>query len=247
MARKLQDPLANIAALITDNDILFKTGEDDISYSFQFRLVYTIDFPEKGFTFLPRAIIPIIGAAPESDLPNLGEPRPSGGSTTWGLGDIVTQFFFAPKTKSKWKWGAGPQLSGKTRTDDKVGGPGWGAGAAGVVVGNLTEQLSFAGIINQLWSFDGGFSTMGLQPNLYYNFKSIQGAYVAYNASIAADWKADSDDTWTVPLGAIVGRTFDMGGGHGLDLSVGPYWNVVKPDGGADWFLKFQVTLLFPK
>jgi len=169
MARKLQDPLANIAALMTDNDILFKTGNDDTSYSCQFQPVYAFDFPEKGFTFLPRAVMPIIGAAPESDLPRLGEPRPSGGGTTWGLGDIVTQFFFSPKTKSSWKWGIGPQLSWKTRTDDKVGGPGWGAGAAGVLVGNFTEQLSFAGILNQLWSYDGDFSTMGFQPNLYYN------------------------------------------------------------------------------
>ena len=88
---------------------------------------------------------------------------------------------------------------------------------------------------------------MGFQPNLYYNFESIPGAYVAYNASIRADWKRSSDNTWTVPLGAIVGRTFDMGGGYGLDLSNGPYWNVVKPDNAADWFLEFGVTLLFPK
>ena len=46
--------------------------------------------------------------------------------------------------------------------------------------------------------------------------------------------------------GALVGRTFDMGGGYGLDLGIGPYWNVVKPDGGADWFIKFQVSVLFP-
>lgn len=62
--------------------------------------------------------------------------------------------------------GAGPQLSWKTRTDDKVGGPGWGAGAVGVVLGNITEQLSFAGIINQLWSYDGDFSTIGIPAHV---------------------------------------------------------------------------------
>lgn len=34
MARKLQDPLANISAIMTDNDILFKSGETEASYSF---------------------------------------------------------------------------------------------------------------------------------------------------------------------------------------------------------------------
>jgi len=36
--------------------------------------------------------------------------------------------------------------------------------------------------------------------------------------------------TWTILLEAIVGRTFDMGKGYGLDLSIWPYWNVVKPE-----------------
>lgn len=97
-----------------------------------------------------------------------------------------------------------------------------------------------------MWSYDGDFSTMGFQPNLYYNIESIEGAYVAYNGTISADWTRSADDAWTVPLGAIAGKTIDMGGGYGLDLNLGPYWNVVKPDGGADWFLKFGVTLLFP-
>jgi hypothetical protein len=62
MARKLQDPLANIAAVMTESDILFGTGDDDTSYSFQLQPIYAIDFPEKGFSFIPRAVIPILGA-----------------------------------------------------------------------------------------------------------------------------------------------------------------------------------------
>ena len=69
MARKSQDPLAYISALMTENDFLFKTGDDKTSYSFQLQPVYAFDFPEQGFSFIPRGIIPIIGAAPESDLP----------------------------------------------------------------------------------------------------------------------------------------------------------------------------------
>ena len=39
----------------------------------------------------------------------------------------------------------------------------------------------------------------------------------------------------------------DLGNGYGMEIGLGPYWNVVKPDGAADWFLKFQVNLIFPK
>jgi hypothetical protein len=49
MARKLQDPLANIKAVMTDNTIGFNTGDDDgTSYGFQIQPVYAIDLPDKG-------------------------------------------------------------------------------------------------------------------------------------------------------------------------------------------------------
>ena len=246
MARKLQDPLANIKAIITDNDILFKTGNDEVSYSFQMQPVYAIDFPDADFSLVLRGVIPFMGIAPEAQRPMIGEPLAPGGSRVWGVGDIVTQFLFAPKTDKAWKFGFGPQLSWRTRTDNRLGGPGWGAGPAGVVVGNITDDLSAAVIVGQLWSYDGDFSTTLVQPNLYYNFPDIPGAYVAYNAPITYDWNADSSNALTLPLGAVVGRAFDIGGGHGLDLSIGPYWNAVKPDGSNEWQIKFGVTIVFP-
>jgi hypothetical protein len=163
-----------------------------------------------------------------------------------GIGGQFPVVFFAPHIKSKWKWGAGPQISVPTHTDSDLKGPEWGAGFAAVITGEITPNLSFSGIVGNHWAFDGEYNTATLQPILFYNIDAIPGAYVGYNAVISADWKADADNTWTVPLGPSVGRTFDMGGGHGLDLSVGPYWNVVKPDGTADWVIRFGVNWIFP-
>ena len=101
-------------------------------------------------------------------------------------------------------------------------------------------------MLGHLWGSDGGFSTTLFQPNLSYNFPGIPGAYVAYNAAITYDWNTDSSNALTLPLGAVVGRTFDLGGGHGLDLSIGAYWNAEKPRGSNDWQIKFGVTLLLP-
>ncbi|MEE9472727.1 MAG: hypothetical protein V3V82_01945, partial [Acidimicrobiia bacterium] len=51
MMKKLQNPLANIKAIMTDNVIGFDTGNDEgTSYSFQLQGVHAIDFPDKGFT-----------------------------------------------------------------------------------------------------------------------------------------------------------------------------------------------------
>lgn len=248
MARTLQDPLANIVAVMTDNDILFRTGDldDETSYQFQIQPVKAFDFGEAGFNFIARGVIPIIGAAPTADLPPIGEPLPSGDSTTWGLGDIATQFFFSPKTAGSWKFGAGPQFTWKSRTDSKLGGPGWGAGPVGVIVGGFGDNTSLAIITGNTWAFDGSFNTFLLQPMLFYNIEAVPGMAIGYNAGITADWKAESDNRWTVPLGFMVSKTFAVGGGYGLDLSIGPYWNVARPKGGADAFLKFGVTLLLP-
>ena len=51
MARKLQDPLANIKAIMTDNAIGFNTGADEgTSYGFQLQPIYAIDLPESSAT-----------------------------------------------------------------------------------------------------------------------------------------------------------------------------------------------------
>ncbi len=111
MARMAQDPLASISAIASDNTFNFGTGadgEEQVAPNLQIQPVYSITLG--SWNFIPRAIIPIIGAPPESDLPGLGPPRPPGSGRTWGLSDIATQFFFAPTGGAKVKWGVGPQL-----------------------------------------------------------------------------------------------------------------------------------------
>ena len=48
-----------------------------------------------------------------------------------------------------------------------------------------------------------------------------------------------------MPFGLTLGRTFDMGGGNGLDLSIGPYYNVARPDGAANWMIRFGISWVF--
>ena len=247
MARKLQDPLANIKALMTDNDILFNTGEDSVSYSFQLQPVYAIPFEEQGFNLVLRGIVPIMGMAPESQRPILGEPLPASGGHTWGLGDIVLQSLFSPRSDSAWKWGAGPMASLETRTNSRLAGPGWGAGPVGVLVGNLTPEISTAFIAGHLWGQQDGFSTTIFQPQVFYNIPSMPGTTINYANVIAYDWTASSGNAWTVPLGLGVSKTIALDDkGTGLDLMLGVYHNVVKPKGAADWSLKFQISILFP-
>ncbi len=62
------------------------------------------------------------------------------------------------------------------------------------------------------------------------------------NNMITYNWDADSDDAWTVPLGLEVGKMLALKGGHGLEFTLGGYHNAARPDGAADWVLKWGIA-----
>ena len=64
---------------------------------------------------------------------------------------------------------------------------------------------------------------------------------------MTANWEADSDNTWTVPVGGGVGRLFRIGK-LPVNMQVQGFYNVEKPDDlGPDWTLRLQVQVLLPK
>jgi hypothetical protein len=77
-----------------------------------------------------------------------------------------------------------------------------------------------------------------------YNFES--GWYLTTAPTITANWEADNNDTWTVPVGGGVGRLVRFGK-LPVDFKAVAYWNAEKPDGAADWTLQLQAKFLFPK
>ncbi|MGI9371696.1 MAG: hypothetical protein ACR2OJ_04310 [Hyphomicrobiales bacterium] len=243
LAQKAQDPLADITALMTDNTIGFNQGSGkDTGYNFQLQPVKSFD-TDQGFRLIARGIIPIVGAPAQSDFGFLGElGGPKQSNTIWGISDVMTQFFVAPKVDSAIKWGLGPQVSLRTRTNSALGGPGWGAGVSGVFFGGA-GPIAYGAVVGQHWGQDG-FSVMTIQPIVFYNFEDIPGFYIGYNNAITADWKAKGSNQWTVPLGLTAGRTLPIGGGSALDLSLGAYAVVARPDGAPSWQLKFGVSLI---
>ena len=243
MARKAQDPLGDVKAIMTDNTIGFGGGpDDDTVYGFQIQPVYAIE-NDTSFNMLARAVIPIVGVDPGVTIPPIGpEPRPEDGNK-WGLSDIMLQYFFSPKSSTGIKWGVGPQVSLRTRTSDRQAGAGWGAGVAGVVFGGA-GNWALGAVAFQHWGQDD-FSLFSVQPIIYYNFESLPGAYIGYNNSILYNWNADSGDKLTLPLGLNLGRTILLGNGDGLDLSIGAYDLVERPEEGSEWQFKFGISYFF--
>jgi hypothetical protein len=241
LARKLADPLAYIHAILTENDVYFfgvkngkKRGE---IYSFKLTPVWAIDFGEKRFSVIPRAVIPFNGRF-RSTADSFGR--------IWGLGDTALQILVTPKTKSTWKWGIGPQFRFKTSNKPQLGGIGNGIGVNGVFVGSLSSQITLAVLVGNTWSYDGKYSIASILPFLSYNFKSVPGLYINYQHATTINWKAEGTKV-NLPLGVGVGRTWALGDrGHGFDFNFGIYFFPIRPDGAPLWSLKFNIGFILP-
>lgn len=246
IAKSLQDPLASIAAIMADNTFNLNAGNPDerTGYNFQLQPVYA--FPFESFNFIPRAVIPIVGVPSGAKFPNLGPPVGGPDDITWGLSDVMLQTFFSPRSEGTWKWGVGPQVSLKTRTDSLVAGPGWGIGVSAVLVGAL-GPVAVSALANQHWGDEGDFSLFTLQPMFFYDIPSIPGATIHYNNSITADWRIEGGTKWSVPLGLGVSKSFVVPGGHGVDLALGYYGMVSRPEGAPSAQVKFGLSWVFPR
>ena len=63
---------------------------------------------------------------------------------------------------------------------------------------------------------------------------------------MTADWLANRDNRWTVPVGGGFGRVFKIS--RQLVNARAQFWNDVKsPTGGQSWTMQTQIQLLFPR
>ena len=83
-----------------------------------------------------------------------------------------------------------------------------------------------------------------IQPFVNYNFPG--GLYLTSSPIITANWKAESSQRWTVPVGGGVGKIFHLGP-LPVNTQLSAYYNVVTPDNGPDWQIRAQVQFMFPK
>jgi hypothetical protein len=147
-------------------------------------------------------------------------------------------------------WGVGPIVQFPTNSNDRLGNDRWGLGASAVGLRlSKGSPWVYGALVNNVWSVsssgsDPSYSNFLLQPFVNYNFPG--GFYLASAPIITADWKADSGDRWTVPLGGGVGKIVRFGR-LPVNFQLQAFYNVAKPDNSADWQLRFQFQFLFPK
>jgi hypothetical protein len=238
LAKKTQNPVSDLISLPFQNNFNFGVGPGNgLQWVLNIQPVAPVPISEK-WNLINRPIIPLI-CQPELS---------TGAGSEFGLGDIQYQGYLSPAQPGKWIWGAGATLSFPSATSSVLGAGKWSAGP-GVVVLAMPGNFVLGALVNNIWSYAGwggrDVNQMLLQPIINYNLP--KGWYLSSIPIITADWEAEGDNRWTLPVGGGFGKILKVGK-LPINTQLQAFYNVEKPAAtGAEWQLRFQFQFLFPK
>jgi hypothetical protein len=240
-ASAAQNPIANQISIPFQNDIYFGVGP---SRQPQNLLLIEPVIPIKlsdEWTLISRSIIPVISQVRLSPL--VGPEA--------GIGNLNPQFYLSPAHPGAIIWGVGPQLWLPTATDRTLGVNKWGGGPDAVVL-TIQGHWLFGVLANNVWVGTSGerVNELTLNPFVFYNLPG--GWYLFSSPVISANWLANANDVWTLPLGGGFGRVFKIGDQE-INARVQGFYDELSglPEGlprgtkGPDAQLQTQIQFLF--
>lgn len=254
LAKQSQNPLGTIISVPFENNFFFDIGPtDETAYILNLKPLYPVNMGD--WNLVNRFVVPLIYSEgqnidltpPDPFHPDYSQINDVIGGSEFGLGDITYQGFLSPAKPGKLIWGIGGALVVPTATEDRYSSDKWSAGPA-LVAFAMPGNWSVGLLAQNVWSFagSGDDNVNKLLFQYFINYNLADGWYLTSTPTITANWEADSDNRWLVPLGGGVGKIVKFGK-MPVDMKVAAYWNAEKPDFGPDWQLQFTVKFLFPK
>ncbi|HBE92520.1 MAG TPA: neuromedin U, partial [Gammaproteobacteria bacterium] len=243
-------PIANLISLPLQNNTNFNAGPEERTQNIlNVQPVWPFSISE-NWNLITRTIIPVTWVSSGAQIGDGVIPSPIGNDHIFGLGDSTVTAFFSPKDSGKLTWGVGPVALIPTSTDDALGAGEWGGGLSAVFLG-MPGNWVVGSLFSNVWTpeEDDGSRAVNLftwQYFINYNIPDANGLYLTTAPIINANWEADSNNRWTVPFGGGVGKIFKIGE-QPVNGQISAYYNVEKPEFGADWQLRLQLQFLFPK
>jgi hypothetical protein len=238
MAKQLSNPVAALISLPFqfNFDEGYGAGGDGERFSLNIQPVapFTLN---ADWNVISRTILPVID---QEDV--------VGNSSQFGLGDTTQSVFFSPKkpTAGGWIWGVGPALLLPTSTESVLGTEQWAIGPTAVVLKQTEDGWTYGALTNYLVSIAGDddradVNSLFVQPFLS---KAIgKGRTVTLNLESTYDFEGHA---WNLPVNVMYSKVTNISG-RLLSFAGGARYYAETPDGGADWGLRFVVTLLYPK
>ena len=242
IAAELSNPVGNLWNIVFQNNLTFLDGDISdktrIRWLTNFQPVMPVPLTRKWNVIL-RPILPFVSAP--VPLANGNFDRQT------GLGDLTVQTIFSPN-KSGITWGVGPVLGFPTATSKGLGSDKYTAGP--LALGFYTSPSFVAGLIFfHLWDYAGKSSRQDVDVStLQYVAVYVTPSAWTFGVGtpiITANWEADDDDRWTVPVGPSVGKLFNVG--IPLQISLEGSYSVVSPDTyGEEWNIRLIVKPVIP-
>src|SRR3954464_3632825 len=239
LAKAAQNPIADMISVPLQSNFNFRVGpHDQLQYVLNIQPVVPITLNEE-WNLITRWITPVISQPPLTVT----------GDREFGLGDINPSFFFSPKQPTHGIiWGIGPTVVFPTGTDKTLTAGKYSLGPTFVAL-TIQGPWVLGVLVNNVWSVAGknnrdSVNAMTLQPFINYNFHG--GWYLTSAPIITANWETGHGERWTVPVGGGFGRVLKLDK-QAINAQLAAYYNVARPTEAADWQVRAQVQLLFPK
>ena len=240
LAKLAQNPVGNLISVPFQNNTNLNVGPQKGTQDIlNIQPVIPITVNEE-WNVITRTILPVIFNP--TFTPTIG--------AVTGLGDTQLTAFLSPAQPGAWIWGAGPILQVPTHTSPTLGNDNLGLGPSGVLLHlEKGSPWVFGALINNVWSVGTSatapaFSKGLAQPFINYNFEG--GFYLTSSPIVTMDWLAAPNQQLTLPLGGGVGKIWHLGK-LPVNTQLSAYYNVVRPDYGADWQIRAQIQFMFPK
>ncbi len=238
LAMQLANPIAALVSvpfqLNYDQDIGLR-GEGE-RWTLNVQPVIPIELNE-DWNLISRTILPLIT---QSDIA-------AGSGSQTGTGDAVQSFFFSPVAPvNGWIVGAGPVFLLPTGSDDRLTADKWGAGPTGVAL-KQSGPWTYGALANHIWSFAGesnrpDVNSTFVQPFLSYTTPT--GVTYTLQTESTYSWE---DDSWNVPIAAVVSRVFAIGEQR-FSVAGGFRYYAESPISGPDGLgVRLVFTLLLPR
>lgn len=239
-AKAAQNPLANVISMPFQNNTSFGIGAyDKTSDVLNIQPILPAKLSESGWLLINRFIIPFPTSMPDQSSEDA--------KNITGLGDINYTGWFSPPVKGKLTWGIGPVTIWPTASSDELGTGKFSIGPSAVLVYGTPGWMAAAVVSN--WVSVAGDDDRADVNTFYFQYiftYFLKNKWYLSTAPInLANWEAEEGQKWTVPLGGGFGKMFTAGK-LPMDIQTQAFYNVVKPDGAADWQLRVQLKLIFP-
>ena len=237
--KQLSNPITSLWSLTFQfNNFILEN--DHWNNNMLFQPVLPISLTE-DWNLINRPVIPVYQSVPHPIGP--GRFR-----QTTAFGDIAAVEMLSPAHSDAWLLALGPTFIFPSATSMFTGQGKYQMGPAGVL-GYLTKDYIVGVFPQQWWSVSGGgrpaVSQLNLQPFAAVFFG--EGWSFGYSGNILANWHAESDQAWTVPVGVSIAKVLKLGRLPVRFALAGQYMPVHPSEFGQEWNVQLVVAPVIPK